>query len=51
MFLGLYREHLAPAPFGQFFSDLFNQLSFFRIELLLWSRVSAMTKRTFRFRS
>jgi alkylation response protein AidB-like acyl-CoA dehydrogenase len=33
MLLRLDSEHLATAPFGEFFSDFFDEFSFLRIEL------------------
>src|SRR5262249_4623702 len=34
--LRVYREYLTTPSLGQLFPDLFDQLSFFRIQLILW---------------
>ena len=36
MLLRVDSEYLATASFGEFFSDLFDESSFLRIELLFW---------------
>src|SRR6266567_599941 len=36
MLLCIDGEYLATASFGEFFSDLFDEFSFLRIELLFW---------------